>query len=49
MQIQRPVFVGLDSESGQWDADVARRASAPYVVLEKTRPASTVAAAVGRT
>jgi len=36
-EIERPLLVGPDSESGQWVADVARRASAPYVVLEKTR------------
>ena len=36
-QIERPLLVGPDSESEQWVADVARRASAPYVVLDKTR------------
>ena len=36
-EVERPLLVGPDSESGQWVADVARRASAPYVVLEKTR------------
>jgi ribose-phosphate pyrophosphokinase len=36
-EIERPLLVGPDSESEQWVADVAARASAPYVVLEKTR------------
>jgi ribose-phosphate pyrophosphokinase len=36
-QIERPLLIGPDSESEQWVADVAGRASAPYVVLEKTR------------
>jgi ribose-phosphate pyrophosphokinase len=36
-QIERPLLVGPDSESEQWVADVAERASAPYLVLEKTR------------
>ena len=36
-EIEQPLVVGPDSESEQWVADVARRASAPYVVLEKTR------------
>lgn len=36
-EIPRPLLVGPDSESEQWVADVAQRASAPYLVLEKTR------------
>lgn len=36
-EVERPVLVGPDSESEQWVADVAARAAAPYVVLEKTR------------
>lgn len=35
--IQRPLLVGPDSESAQWVADVAARAAAPYLVLEKRR------------
>jgi ribose-phosphate pyrophosphokinase len=35
--IGRPLLVGPDSESEQWVADIASRASAPYVVLEKVR------------
>ncbi len=35
--LERPLFVGPDSESEQWVADVARRAGAPSIVLAKTR------------
>ncbi|MBY0399868.1 ribose-phosphate pyrophosphokinase [Myxococcota bacterium] len=35
--IERPLLVGPDSESAQWVADVAARAAAPYLVLEKLR------------
>ena len=35
--VERPVVVGPDSESEQWVAEVASRAQAPFVVLEKTR------------
>lgn len=35
--VSQPLIVGPDSESKQWVADVARRAGAPYVVLEKQR------------
>jgi len=36
-EVERPVLIGPDSESAQWVADVARKANAPYQVLEKTR------------
>lgn len=35
--IERPLLIGPDSESAQWAADVAARAAAPYLVLEKRR------------
>lgn len=35
--VERPLIVGPDSESEQWVSDVARRAGAPYAVMEKTR------------
>ncbi len=35
--VARPVLIGPDSESEQWVADVARRAHAPHVVLQKIR------------
>lgn len=35
--IDKPVLIGPDSESEQWVADVARRAAAPHVVLQKMR------------
>ncbi|MFZ5542866.1 MAG: ribose-phosphate pyrophosphokinase [Pseudomonadota bacterium] len=35
--VARPVLIGPDEESGQWVADVARRAEAPSVVLRKVR------------
>lgn len=35
--IDRPVIVGPDSESEQWVSEVAKMASAPYLVLSKTR------------
>ncbi len=35
--IERPLLIGPDSESAQWVADVATRAAAPYLVLEKRR------------
>lgn len=35
--IERPLLIGPDSESAQWVADVATRAVAPYLVLEKRR------------
>ena len=35
--VSEPLIVGPDSESGQWAAEIARRAGAPYVVLEKVR------------
>lgn len=35
--IERPLLIGPDSESAQWVADVAMRADAPYLVLEKRR------------
>lgn len=36
-EIDDPFLVGPDSESEQWVADVAERADAPYVILEKSR------------
>jgi len=36
-EVKAPVLVGPDSESEQWVADVAERAEAPFVVLEKKR------------
>jgi len=36
-EVENPLLVGPDSESEQWVADVAHRADAPYVILEKTR------------
>lgn len=35
--VDKPVLIGPDIESEQWVADVARRARAPHVVLQKTR------------
>ncbi|MCW9050772.1 MAG: ribose-phosphate pyrophosphokinase [Motiliproteus sp.] len=35
--VDNPVFLGPDSESEQWVADVAKRAGAPHLILEKTR------------
>lgn len=35
--IERPLLIGPDAESEQWVADVAERAGAPHVVLEKIR------------
>jgi len=35
--IPNPIVIGPDSESGQWVADIARRAGAPYQVLSKIR------------
>ncbi len=36
-QVKNPLLIGPDSESEQWVADVAGRARAPYVVLNKIR------------
>lgn len=35
--VERPLLVGPDAESEQWAAAVARDASAPHLVLQKTR------------
>jgi ribose-phosphate pyrophosphokinase len=35
--VEKPVLIGPDSESEQWVTDVARRAGAPHVVLQKSR------------
>jgi ribose-phosphate pyrophosphokinase len=35
--IAKPVLIGPDSESEQWVSDVAKKANAPYIVLEKIR------------
>lgn len=36
-EVERPLIIGPDEESRQWAEDVARRAGAPCVVLEKVR------------
>jgi ribose-phosphate pyrophosphokinase len=35
--VPHPLLIGPDEESSQWVSDVAHRASAPFVVLTKTR------------
>lgn len=35
--IEKPLLIGPDAESEQWVAEVAERASAPHVVLQKIR------------
>ena len=35
--VKQPLLIGPDEESAQWVGDVARRADAPFVVLDKTR------------
>ncbi len=35
--VARPVLIGPDRESEQWVAEVAKRAAAPYEILEKVR------------
>lgn len=35
--IKRPVLIGPDSESRQWVDDIAQKAKAPYLILEKKR------------
>jgi ribose-phosphate pyrophosphokinase len=35
--IKKPVLVGPDSESEQWVSEVAHRANAPFIILEKIR------------
>lgn len=35
--VREPILVGPDSESRQWVSDVARKAEAPFTVLEKIR------------
>lgn len=35
--VEKPVFIGPDSESEQWVSEVAREAGAPFIVLEKVR------------
>lgn len=35
--VSAPLVIGPDSESKQWVAEVADKAGAPYIVLEKTR------------
>jgi ribose-phosphate pyrophosphokinase len=36
-EVDRPLFIGPDSESAQWVADVAERAGAPHVISTKIR------------
>lgn len=36
-EVERPLIVGPDEESGQWAADVADRCGAPWTTLRKTR------------
>ena len=35
--VPNPLIIGPDMESEQWVANVAQRAKAPYIILEKTR------------
>lgn len=35
--LERPVLIGPDAESEQWVAEVAQKAGAPFIVLEKVR------------
>ena len=35
--VEKPLIVGPDTESEQWVADVAQRAGAPHLVLDKVR------------
>ncbi len=35
--VERPLIIGPDGESAQWGADVAERAAAPVVVVDKRR------------
>lgn len=35
--ISNPLLIGPDSESEQWVSEVAKKANAPFIVLEKTR------------
>ncbi len=35
--IENPVLIGPDNESTQWVSDIAQKANAPYIILEKTR------------
>jgi ribose-phosphate pyrophosphokinase len=37
VHVDRPIVVGPDEESAQWVKDVADRASAPYLLMRKTR------------
>ena len=36
-EVRQPLLIGPDEESRQWVRDVAERAGAPFIVLEKTR------------
>ncbi|GBF20621.1 ribose-phosphate pyrophosphokinase [Arenibacter sp. N53] len=36
-KIHNPVLIGPDSESEQWVSDVAKKAGAPFIVLQKVR------------
>jgi ribose-phosphate pyrophosphokinase len=36
-RVESPLFIGPDSESEQWVSQVARRAGAPFIVLDKER------------
>lgn len=35
--IQKPILIGPDAESMQWVEDIARKAKAPFLILEKIR------------
>ena len=35
--IEKPILIGPDGESEQWVSEVAKKANAPYIVLEKKR------------
>jgi ribose-phosphate pyrophosphokinase len=37
LHIKKPVLIGPDAESEQWVSEVAKKASAPYFILEKIR------------
>ena len=35
--VENPVLIGPDAESKQWVSDVAKKANAPYIILQKIR------------
>jgi ribose-phosphate pyrophosphokinase len=36
-EIEKPLLIGPDNESGQWVSEVAKNAGAPFIVLQKER------------